>query len=84
MSVQRTLSSHWTSGPDSVRPCTVAAHAPPGAGTMTNGPAQGRAVAVSGQAGHTGTRIDQAKFFAANSQFTSAQKFSRYLGRALR
>ena len=26
----------------------------------------------------------QAKFLAANSQFTSAQKFSRYLGRALR
>lgn len=30
------------------------------------------------------TQQTYAKFFATNSQFTRAQKFSRYLGRALR
>lgn len=30
------------------------------------------------------TRFDYAKLLLANSQLTNAQKFSRYLGRALR
>ena len=40
--------------------------------------------APQGGAGVRRIKRDQAKFFAAKSQFTSAQKFSRYLGRALR
>ena len=44
----------------------------------------GGARAPQGGAGVRRIKRDQAKFFAAKSQFTSAQKFSRYLGRALR
>ena len=52
----------------------------------TLGKAEGpvRVRAPQGGAGVRRIKRDQAKFFAAKSQFTSAQKFSRYLGRALR
>ena len=48
------------------------------------GSGSGVARAPQGGAGVRRIKRDQAKFFAAKSQFTSAQKFSRYLGRALR
>lgn len=48
------------------------------------GSGSGVARAPQGSAGVRRIKRDQAKFFAAKSQFTSAQKFSRYLGRALR